>query len=62
MKPDRRIYQHVLADQRLRPDRVLFIDDSPECVQWASDVGMVAHQASGVGEVREVLRRLGVEA
>jgi putative hydrolase of the HAD superfamily len=62
MKPDRRIYEHVLADQRLPPDRVLFIDDSPECVQGATDVGISAHRANGVGEVRDVLRSLGIDA
>ncbi|MHC4404068.1 MAG: HAD family hydrolase [Planctomycetota bacterium] len=62
MKPDPRIYGHVLADQDLSPDRVLFFDDSPQCVGAARDLGISAHQASGVTEVREVLRSLDVLA
>jgi putative hydrolase of the HAD superfamily len=61
MKPDRRIYEHVLADQQVEPDRVLFLDDNPDCVQGAIEVGISAHQVRGVGEVREVLRSLGVQ-
>ena len=60
-KPTPGSYQHVLRAFGLAslPDRALFFDDSPACVEGARKVGMQAYRACGVGEVHACLARLG---
>lgn len=42
-KPDRRIFEHVLNEQRLNPSETLFIDDSILHVKGAGLTGINAH-------------------
>ena len=37
-------------------ERVLFVDDNPECVKAAEEVGFLARTVRGVAEVKNVLR------
>jgi FMN phosphatase YigB (HAD superfamily) len=39
-KPDKQIFEHVLADAALRPESTLFIDDSIQHIQAASELGI----------------------
>lgn len=39
-KPDRLIFEHVLADAGLKPETTLFIDDSIQHIQAASELGI----------------------
>jgi putative hydrolase of the HAD superfamily len=39
-KPDPRIYRHCLSALQLRPEQTLFVDDRPENVRAASELGM----------------------
>ena len=39
-KPDRNIYEFVLKDSRLEPAETLFIDDNPENVATAAELGL----------------------
>jgi HAD superfamily hydrolase (TIGR01549 family) len=39
-KPDRLIFEHVLADAGLKPESTLFIDDSIQHIQAASELGI----------------------
>ena len=39
-KPDRPIFEHVLADAGLKPESTLFIDDSIQHIQSASELGI----------------------
>ncbi len=42
-KPDARAYQHVLEKMQLQAPEVLFIDDEPENVAAAQELGMVSY-------------------
>ncbi len=39
MKPDPRIYAHVVTETGHTPERMLFIDDSPANIEAALDAG-----------------------
>jgi len=41
-KPDREIFTIALARCKTTPQRALFIDDSPDCIQGARDAGLEA--------------------
>ncbi len=60
MKPDPESFNHVARDLGTNPERILFFDDNPECVDAARLLGFSAHRARGVGEVRAVLSELGL--
>jgi glucose-1-phosphatase len=60
MKPDREAFDYVVQDLATEPERILFLDDNPECVDTAKGVGMTAYRARGVSEVRAVLASLGL--
>lgn len=40
MKPDERIFRHVLTEEKLLPEEVLFVDDSAHNVAVASQLGI----------------------
>lgn len=42
-KPDRDIFEHVLADSNLSPQETLFIDDSPQHLKTAQELGFNTH-------------------
>lgn len=56
-KPDREIFEFVLGDLQCAPDRILFFDDNPECVESARAVGLQADIVTGPEEVRRALER-----
>ena len=47
IKPDRRIYRHLLDAYQLRPGECLFIDDRQENVEAARQEGMLAEVFTG---------------
>lgn len=48
-KPDVAIYEHVLADQNLKPDEVIFIDDNPNNVKGSRLAGIpTVHLTNGL--------------
>jgi HAD superfamily hydrolase (TIGR01509 family) len=55
MKPDPEIFRHAISDLGCPADRILFLDDNPECVETAVQSGMKAAQARGVEGAREAL-------
>lgn len=55
MKPDRRIYQHVIEDLGLEPQAVLFIDDKQANVDGARRAGLQAELYSSVSGLRALL-------
>jgi putative hydrolase of the HAD superfamily len=57
-KPDPAVFDHVVRDLGTPPERILFLDDNPECVEAARRLGLAAHQARGVPEVRSILASL----
>jgi FMN phosphatase YigB (HAD superfamily) len=42
-KPDREIYEYVLNDSRLDPCKTLFIDDNPENIATAQELGILTY-------------------
>jgi HAD superfamily hydrolase (TIGR01509 family) len=58
MKPDLAAFRHVLERVPEEPGRILFVDDNPECVAGAEQVGLMARRVSGVTGVRQVLAEI----
>ena len=60
MKPDPRIFRHLLETHELAPERTIFIDDSETNVQAAATLGMIGIHFTGADELRRELRSLGL--
>jgi glucose-1-phosphate adenylyltransferase len=50
VKPDRRIYEHLLSTYGLTPDECLFIDDSPKNIEGAKAFGINTYLFDGSTE------------
>ena len=60
-KPDREIYEKVLAAIKLRPGETVFIDDVPKFVEGARAAGMQAVRFRNKGQLLKSLRKLGIK-
>ncbi len=60
VKPDLRIFRHLLEDNGLDPATTVFIDDSEANVQAAAGLGMTAIRFVGAEPLRRDLEKLGV--
>ncbi len=60
MKPDPEAFQLVIRESGTRPEGILFLDDTPECVDAARRAGMQARQVRGVEMVRATLAEMGL--
>ena len=60
VKPDPGIFEYVLRDLGVPPERILYLDDNPECVEAALKFNLRAAKAQGLGEVRQVLSNEGL--
>jgi putative hydrolase of the HAD superfamily len=60
VKPDREIFEHVVAELGLPGHRVLFLDDNAVNVEAARDVGMQARRTAGVAQARAAIVAAGV--
>lgn len=54
-KPDREIFEFVLSNLSYPASRIVFFDDSPECVEVARQLEIRAFRVRGIGEVRRIL-------
>jgi putative hydrolase of the HAD superfamily len=61
VKPDPRIYRHVLGVLGIPAGRVLYFDDSRENVAAARTLGIQAFQALGIRDVFLRLAELGID-
>ncbi len=61
MKPDRKIYDLTLKRLRSQAERSVFIDDRPDYIQGAKDVGLHTILFESISQVKDELTRLGVE-
>lgn len=59
-KPDAAAFHHVRADLGVTAERILFLDDNPECVRAARGTGMEAQEAHGVAGTRAILVARGL--
>lgn len=60
IKPDPRIYTHLLTRNGLAPSQCLFIDDSIKNVEGARAVGLVAHHFTGAEGLAAELKARGL--
>ena len=61
MKPERRIYDLTLERLDSRADQSVFIDDRPDYIQGAKDVGLHTILFENIAQVKDELTRMGVE-
>ena len=61
MKPERRIYDLTLERLDSRAERSVFIDDRPDYIQGAEDVGIHTILFESIAQVKDGLTKLGVE-
>ncbi len=60
VKPEREIFEHVIGDLKVAPERIAFFDDTPVNVEAAREVGMTAIRVDGVEALEAELRHLGI--
>lgn len=60
-KPERKIYELTIEKLRSQPGQLVFIDDKPEYINGAKEVGIVTILFQSVEQVKDELSRLGVE-
>ena len=61
MKPQRRIYEITLERLGSQAPQAVFIDDRPDYIQGAKDVGLHTVFFENATQVKTELTRLGVE-
>jgi len=60
VKPDRTIFEHVIRDLDVSPDRIAFFDDTPVNVEAAQDAGIEAFDVDGLDALESRLHTLGI--
>jgi putative hydrolase of the HAD superfamily len=60
VKPEREIFEYVISDLAVGPDRIGFFDDTAVNVVAAREAGMVAYEVDGLAELEKCLREIGV--
>jgi putative hydrolase of the HAD superfamily len=60
VKPEREIFEYVIADLNVAPVRIAFFDDTAINVEGARQTGMDAYETDGIDELEARLRSLGV--
>jgi len=60
VKPDQRIYRHVIERLNSKPEEIVYFDDNARNVQAGLDAGMRAYQVAGVGELKAKLEEIGI--
>ena len=60
VKPDREIFEHVIRDLDVPPDRIAFFDDTPVNIEAAREIGIAAFDVDGFTSLEARLGDLGV--
>ncbi len=60
VKPEREIFDHVIRDLGVPPQRIAFFDDTPVNVEAARGAGLKAYEVDGIEALEIRLRRLGM--
>ena len=60
VKPDREIFDHVVRNLAVSPQRIAFFDDTPVNVDAAREVGMNAYVVDGITALKAQLQRLSL--
>jgi putative hydrolase of the HAD superfamily len=60
VKPDHEVFEHVIRDLSVAPDRIAFFDDTPVNVEAASNAGLNAFEVDGIEQLSARLQQLGL--
>ncbi len=60
VKPEAAIFEHVISDLAVAPDRIAFFDDTAVNVAAARAARMVAYEVDGVAALERCLNEIGV--
>lgn len=60
VKPDREIFDYVIRNLAVSPQRIAFFDDTPVNVDAAREVGINAYLVDGIAALKAQLQRLGL--
>ena len=61
MKPDRKIYDHVVSKARCDRSKILYIDDRQDLITAARRLGIDSIRFEGPEKLRETMRKKGVQ-
>lgn len=59
IKPDKKIYEHVLQDQQLNPAQTLFIDDREDNIEGAAQTGLKTFHLSNGTQLTDLFDHSG---
>ncbi|MDF3076950.1 MAG: family phosphatase [Sphingobacteriaceae bacterium] len=59
-KPNADIFQHVLSDSNLNPEETLFIDDSPQHLKTAKELGLHTHLMTADDSLEKFMFKSGL--
>lgn len=60
VKPERAIFEHVIEDLGVPPERIAFFDDTPVNIEAAREIGIAAFEVDGFTSLETRLGDLGV--
>jgi len=60
VKPDLEVFEYVIRDLDVPPERIAFFDDTSVNVEAARQVGIIAYEVDGIAELESQLQLLGV--
>ena len=58
-KPELDIFEHVIGELNVKPDRILFLDDNLNNIEAARNLGICGIQVSGIQQTQKVLFDIG---
>ncbi len=59
-KPDANIFEHILKNSRLIPEETLFVDDSPQHLKTAKELGLQTHLMAQGDTLEKFMLRSGL--
>jgi HAD superfamily hydrolase (TIGR01509 family) len=58
-KPDFEIFEHVVSELKVEPEKILFLDDNQNNVTVSKKLGIHGFHASGIKQVQQILSDVG---
>ncbi|MDP2044459.1 MAG: HAD hydrolase-like protein, partial [Candidatus Omnitrophota bacterium] len=62
VKPDKKIYENVIAAMQVSPQEIFYTDDRPELVRSANSLGIKGYCFSGIQQLIRDIRDSGIAA
>ncbi|MBP7055644.1 MAG: HAD family phosphatase [Candidatus Omnitrophica bacterium] len=60
MKPDRKIYDHVVKRAGCDKSKILYVDDREDLIKAARSLGIDSIKFEGAEKLREIMREIGI--